>query len=478
MSSKAVSKAMYKLMSPGYDILDKTFFRDNGRKNGRNPREVLSKLIPDEKVLVLDMCCGTGSNGIGVAMKKPSVTAVGLDRSKPMLKRARQKVQKLGLSNVKLICRDATDTGLKDEMFDYIIIGLVLHECNSELWKMILSEAYRLLKKDGRMIILDWESQTGLFDKLKYAPMYIIESIGTPKYFREYYYSDKEAFFSRYGFETETNVICKYSFVMTLKKAAERAEMQEKPEEKEEMREKPAGMDDSVENRYLGKTHMLDYDNYMIQELIRERGWKMLPEFERIRAIYNFIRDEILFGYNVDDCIPASKVLKDGYGQCNTKGTLFMALLRAVGIPCRVHGFTIRKELQEGAMTGIVYKQAPKNIFHSWVEVYLEGTWYELEAFIIDSDYLGKLQQKKSNCTGAFCRYGVGVENFRNPVIDFNRNNTYIQSTGINQDFGIYDSPDELLKEHHQEMGLVKKLAFRYYGRHMMNRNVRRIRGE
>ena len=478
MSSKAVSKGMYKLVSPGYDILDKTFFKDNGRKNGRNPREVLSELIPDEKVMVLDMCCGTGSNGIGVAMKKPSVTVVGLDRSKSMLKKARQKVQELGLSNVKLICRDATDTGLKDEMFDYIIIGLVLHECDSNLWKSILSEVYRLLKKDGRLIILDWERQTVLSDKLKFAPMYITENIVTPKYFKEYYYSDKEAFFSRYGFEAETNVRCKYTFVMTLKKSAERAEMQEKPAEKEETCKKLVGTKDSVENRYLGKTHMLDYDNYMIQNLIRERGWKNLTEFERIRSIYNFIRDEIRFGYNVDDSIPASKVLKDGYGQCNTKGTLFMALLRAVGIPCRVHGFTIRKELQKGAMTGFVYKQAPKNIFHSWVEVYLEGTWYELEAFIIDRDYLGKLQQKNSNCTGAFCRYGVGVEDFRNPVIDFNRNNTYIQSTGINQDFGIYDSPDELLKEHHQEMGLIKKLAFRYYGRHMMNRNVRRIRGE
>ena len=71
-----------------------------------------------------------------------------------------------------------------------------------------------------------------------------------------------------------------------------------------------------------------------------------------------------------------------------------MALLRAVGIPCRVHGFTIKKELQEGAMTGFVYRQAPKNIFHSWVEVFLEGKWYELEAFIIDRTYLEKLWEK------------------------------------------------------------------------------------
>ena len=463
MASKLASKYMYKIMSPSYDILDKTFFRNNGRKDGRNPREVLAELIPNEKSMVLDMCCGTGSNGINVAIKNPNVTVVELDRSKSMLLKARQKENSLGFNNVKLICRDATDTGLKSEIFDYIIIGLALHECNPDLWNGILSEAHRLLKKDGHLIILDWERQKGISNKIKFAPMYITETICTPKYFREYFNSDKEVFFSRFGFKAEKNIRCKYTFVMSLKKYD--VSSGDKEEENE------------MNNEYLSQTHMLDYDNYKIQELIRERGWRELPEFERIRSIYNFIRDEIRFGYNVDDSIPASKVLKDGYGQCNTKGTLFMALLRAVGIPCRVHGFTIRKELQEGAMTGFVYKQAPKNIFHSWVEVYLEGKWYELEAFIIDKDYLGKLQQKNSNCTGAFCKYGVGVEDFKNPVIDFNRNNTYIQSTGINQDFGIYDSPDALLKEHHQEMGFIKKLAFRYYGRHMMNRNVKRIRG-
>ena len=136
--------------------------------------------------------------------------------------------------------------------------------------------------------------------------------------------------------------------------------------------------------RYLKETQMVDYSDESIQKLIENRGWKKLDVYERIKAIYDFTRDEILFGYNVDDSIPASKVLSDGYGQCNTKGTLFMALLRACGIPCRVHGFTIDKKLQKGAMTGFVYKNAPKNIFHSWVEVNFEDNWYELEAFILD----------------------------------------------------------------------------------------------
>ena len=116
-------------------------------------------------------------------------------------------------------------------------------------------------------------------------------------------------------------------------------------------------------DKYLKETKMLDYSNANIQQLIRERRWKNINEFERLKSIYDFVRDEILFGYNIDDNVPASKVLADGYGQCNTKGTLFMAILRACNIPCRVHGFTIDKKLQKGAMTGLSIKMHRKMYF-------------------------------------------------------------------------------------------------------------------
>lgn len=55
-----------------------------------------------------------------------------------------------------------------------------------------------------------------------------------------------------------------------------------------------------MNTQYLEKTAMLDYDNVRIQQLIKRRKWKDLPDFERIRAIYDYVRDEILFGYNSD----------------------------------------------------------------------------------------------------------------------------------------------------------------------------------
>lgn len=106
--------------------------------------------------------------------------------------------------------------------------------------------------------------------------------------------------------------------------------------------------------QYLRETPMLNFSATNIQKLISNKEWKNADAYNRIRHIYNFVRDEIRFGYNVEDSIPASKVLDDGYGQCNTKGTLLMALLRGVSIPCRVHGFTIDKKLQKGATTVMV----------------------------------------------------------------------------------------------------------------------------
>lgn len=230
-------------------------------------------------------------------------------------------------------------------------------------------------------------------------------------------------------------------------------------------------------DRYLQETRLLDYADPVIQQTIECLN---LPQDNKgkILAIYNFVRDDILFGYNKDDAISASQVLCDGYGQCNTKGILLMALLRFVGIPCRIHGFTIDKELQRGAMNGLVYKSAPKEILHSWIEIQYREQWLELEGFILDMNYLSSLQRRFSECTGGFCGYGVATADFQHPQVNWEENNTYIQKEGIVRDFGIFDSPDEFFEKHAQNLSPVKRLLYRHVGRHLMNRNVRKIRNK
>jgi transglutaminase-like putative cysteine protease len=177
-----------------------------------------------------------------------------------------------------------------------------------------------------------------------------------------------------------------------------------------------------------------------IEALVARRGWRTLSPYDRIGAVYDFVRNEIAFGYNEGDELPASRVLADGIGQCNTKSTLLMALLRAVGIPCRFHGFTIDKPLQKGAITGLAYWLAPQRIIHSWVEVSLEGRWIALEGFILDAPYLASLQRRFPQAR-RFCGYGAATPDLSAPGVEWRGQDTYIQKEGIADDFGTFDSP-------------------------------------
>lgn len=227
----------------------------------------------------------------------------------------------------------------------------------------------------------------------------------------------------------------------------------------------------------LRDTPLLDYHHARIQTLVRERGWLRLPERERIGAVYDFVRNDVAFGYNASDDLPASAVLAEGLGQCNTKGTLLMALLRACGIACRFHGFTIDKALQKGAVTGLAYRLAPRSIVHSWVEVWFEGAWIPLEGFILDHAYLRALQQRFATHRGAFCGYGAATPNLHDPGVEWRGRPTYIQKDGINHDYGVYDDPDTFYSRHGVNLSGMKAWLFKTVVRQQMNRNVARIRG-
>lgn len=228
---------------------------------------------------------------------------------------------------------------------------------------------------------------------------------------------------------------------------------------------------------HLNSTPILNFDHPSLRALIHDRGWTDLPEGDRIGAIYDFVRDEIAFGYNVSDEIPASRVLADGYAQCNTKTTLLMALLRGSGIACRFHGATIHKRLQKGVVDGFFYRMAPDDILHSWTEVQFGDHWVGLEGVILDSVYLDGLRTGIASEGGPFLGYGAGTEDIDDPPIEWKGTATEIQSTGVNNDFGIFDDPDGFYLRYGTNLTGLRGLLFRVLIRRVMNRKVKSIRG-
>ena len=200
-----------------------------------------------------------------------------------------------------------------------------------------------------------------------------------------------------------------------------------------------------------------------------------LDTYDRIGRVYHYVRDEIAFGYNRTDDIPASEVLANGYGQCNTKGNLLVALLRGCEVLARFHGFTVHKPLQKGAIPAWLYTLSPLKLLHSWVEVLWEDAWVPLEGFIIDSQYLCALQERYPG-TGSFCGYGVATDNLASPGTDWCGKPTYIQSTGIADDLGVFDHPDEFYAACGTNLKGLKRMLYEHVLRHAINRTVAHVR--
>ena len=226
----------------------------------------------------------------------------------------------------------------------------------------------------------------------------------------------------------------------------------------------------------LAVTPLLDHDTAPIQQLVAERKWRDLAPRERIGAVYDYVRNEIDFGYNTDDNIAASHVLADGYGKCNTKATLLMALLRAVDIPCRFHAATIDKRLQKGVVPAAFYPLAPKEILHSWVEVHVDDQWRRLEGVILDDDYRDGLRCQIGHPTGTMLGYAVGTDDIQQPAVDWNGDDTEIQMTGIERDLGVHNDPDAYYRTAGTNLTGLKAVLYQHLIRHLMNRTVSTIR--
>lgn len=224
-------------------------------------------------------------------------------------------------------------------------------------------------------------------------------------------------------------------------------------------------------------TPIANYGHPTLQALIDRRGWRALSEYDRIGAAYAFVKDEVRFGYNRRDDLPASEVLADGYGQCNTKGNLLVALLRGLDVPARIHGYTIDKALQRGAIPELVFGLAPRRILHSMVEARYGGRWIPLEGLILDADYLSALQRRHPGAE-RFCGYGAATTCLASPDVEWRGQPTYIQKEGLRDDFGVFDSPDDLYAAHGTNLSGLRRWLFERVIRRWMNATVERIRAE
>ena len=199
----------YSIISKIYGLLDIIFFRNNNR----NPRKALAGCIDQSDERILDVCTGTAANAIKIAKLNPSSNIIGIDLSKEMLHIAQKKIKKFSLNNISLYEMDATNTKYKDNTFDVIVISLILHETSQEVGRDILLEAKRILKPDGKLLVLEWEKPTSAIQKVLFFSIRKLE----PKGFDDFLKLDMKSYFKQFGLMVTDIKHCDYSKVLSIK---------------------------------------------------------------------------------------------------------------------------------------------------------------------------------------------------------------------------------------------------------------------
>ena len=146
-------------------------------------RKIGLKMFPVKADMnVLDIGCGTGAHLS--LYQKLKCKIYGIDLSPAMLKVAKGK---LGEGADLQLC-NATDTDFNDNMFDLILSSTVLHEMSEKIRIDTLNETKRILKSDGRILLIDFhpgkiKNFQGIYSKVIIT---IAEILAGRQHFRNY----------------------------------------------------------------------------------------------------------------------------------------------------------------------------------------------------------------------------------------------------------------------------------------------------
>lgn len=105
---------------------------------------------PREGMSVLDVGCGTGIHL--ERYQKAGCTVSGIDLSPAMLQVARNRLGKAA----NLYEGDASQMPYPDNEFDLIIMTTVLHEMPASVRSAVIDESIRVLREDGRILLIDF----------------------------------------------------------------------------------------------------------------------------------------------------------------------------------------------------------------------------------------------------------------------------------------------------------------------------------
>lgn len=135
-------------------------FYDNEiqRNQWQNPERILRRIGLKEGFTFVDIGCGNGYFSLPAAQiigEKGKVYAV--DVNGKAIEKLRERAAEKGLRNLVLSTGMAEETVFCEVCADIVFYGIVLHDFKDPA--KVLENARRMIKRDGRLVDLDWKKE-------------------------------------------------------------------------------------------------------------------------------------------------------------------------------------------------------------------------------------------------------------------------------------------------------------------------------
>ncbi|MEJ2241450.1 MAG: class I SAM-dependent methyltransferase [Candidatus Bathyarchaeota archaeon] len=125
------------------------------RKDWQNPQQILDLINLKSYYAVIDLGCGSGYFSIPISKRVSKV--YGIDFQKEMLNYFKQKIEKKKIQNIELMRSKANTIPLIKNCTNLLLTVNTLHEFEDR--NEVIQEIYRLIKENGRVVIIDFKKE-------------------------------------------------------------------------------------------------------------------------------------------------------------------------------------------------------------------------------------------------------------------------------------------------------------------------------
>jgi transglutaminase-like putative cysteine protease len=229
--------------------------------------------------------------------------------------------------------------------------------------------------------------------------------------------------------------------------------------------------------RWLGNTPLLQYHHPKVRLLAKRLAQLKTTPREQAVACFTYVRS-LPFGCIADSTgTSALSVLRAGMGDCHSKSTLLIALLRTLGIPARLRFVTLKPDFLHG-----IIDTGGQPIEHAYTEVLLVDEWHAVDSYVVDLRLAmtARVRLKLERRTLGYGMHRDGAINWDGCSSSFAQFTLSDPASLPLHDWGAFDDPYQF----YSTVAYVRdrlSLSTRFkwlVGAQLVNRRVKALRGK